>query len=61
MDVEKFVEQNVKDLVDWEKNFKAIKIRGRDAEKLPKFIFHVFIVYLQNICNFFILKVNLLL
>ena len=32
-----FVEENLKDLSDWERNFKALKLRGRDAEKLPRY------------------------
>ena len=36
LDLEAFVEENLKDLSDWERNFKALKLRGRDAEKLPR-------------------------
>jgi len=36
VDVEDLVEKNLRDVSDWEKNFKALKLRGRDAEKLPK-------------------------
>lgn len=36
LDLDQFVEETLKDLSDWERNFKALKIRGRDAEKLPK-------------------------
>ena len=36
VDIEDLVEKNLKDVVDWERNFKALKQRGRDAEKLPK-------------------------
>ncbi|KAH3831149.1 hypothetical protein DPMN_104411, partial [Dreissena polymorpha] len=35
LDLDEFVEQHLKEQGDWEKNFKALKIRGRDAEKLP--------------------------
>ena len=35
VDMEEFVDKNMADLSDFERNFKAIKIRGRDAEKLP--------------------------
>ncbi|KAK3100036.1 hypothetical protein FSP39_013759 [Pinctada imbricata] len=35
IDLDLFVEENLKDLSDWEKNFKGLKARGRDAEKLP--------------------------
>lgn len=36
VDIEDLVEKNLRDVTDWEKNFRALKIRGRDAEKLPK-------------------------
>ena len=36
LDLEVFVEEHLKDLSDWERNFKALKLRGRDAEKLPR-------------------------
>ena len=36
VDIEELVEKNLRDVSDWEKNFKALKVRGRDAEKLPK-------------------------
>ncbi|XP_052794024.1 cytoplasmic dynein 2 heavy chain 1-like isoform X3 [Mya arenaria] len=35
LDLEEFIEAHLKEQADWEKNFKALKIRGRDAEKLP--------------------------
>ncbi|XP_022324921.2 cytoplasmic dynein 2 heavy chain 1-like isoform X2 [Crassostrea virginica] len=35
IDLDQFVEDNLKELSDWEKNFKGLKARGRDAEKLP--------------------------
>ncbi|ESO93665.1 hypothetical protein LOTGIDRAFT_209197 [Lottia gigantea] len=35
LDLDKFVEDNLTDIHQWEKNFKALKVRGRDAEKLP--------------------------
>lgn len=37
LDLDQFVEDNLKDLSDWEKNFKGLKARGRDAEKLPRY------------------------
>ena len=46
LDLDVFVEENLKDLTDWERNFKALKLRGRDAEKLPRYR-----TYLQNNCN----------
>ena len=42
VDIEDLVEKNLKDVTDWEKNFKALKIRGRDAEKLPKYVINFF-------------------
>jgi dynein heavy chain 2 len=36
VDLDLFVEEHLTQLHDWEKNFKALKGRGRDAEKLPK-------------------------
>ncbi|XP_041357041.1 cytoplasmic dynein 2 heavy chain 1-like isoform X2 [Gigantopelta aegis] len=35
LDLDQFVQDNLVQLSDWEKNFKALKGRGRDAEKLP--------------------------
>ncbi len=37
VDIEDLVEKNLRDVTDWERNFKQLKIRGRDAEKLPKY------------------------
>lgn len=36
VDLDEFAFQHLKSLQDWERNFKAVKARGRDAEKLPK-------------------------
>jgi len=36
LDLDEFAFQNLKSLHDWERNFKAVKARGRDAEKLPR-------------------------
>lgn len=36
VDIEDLVEKNLRDVSDWEKNFRALKLRGRDVEKLPK-------------------------
>ena len=36
LDLDEFVDQNLHQLSDWERNFKALKAKGRDAEKLPK-------------------------
>lgn len=36
LDLDAFVDEHLKNLTDWERNFKALKARGRDAEKLPR-------------------------
>ena len=36
LDLDKFVSDHLIQLTDWERNFKALKARGRDAEKLPR-------------------------
>ncbi len=36
VDIEELVEEYLLDVADWEKNFRVLKIRGQDAEKLPK-------------------------
>lgn len=40
VDLEEFIEENLKELSDWEKNFKALKMRGKNAEKLPKYVIY---------------------
>ena len=35
-DLDALVDKSCKSVTDWERNFRALKIRGRDAEKLPK-------------------------
>lgn len=35
LDLDEFVDKHLVNLSDWEKNFRALKARGRDAEKLP--------------------------
>ena len=34
--VEELVEQHCQEVADWEMNFKSLKAKGREAEKLPK-------------------------
>ncbi|CAF3956436.1 unnamed protein product [Rotaria magnacalcarata] len=36
VNIEELVEKNLQDVEDWESNFRALKIRGQNAEKLPK-------------------------
>lgn len=38
VDLEKFVQENVKDVPDWEYNFKSLKVRGKYAEQIPSVI-----------------------
>ncbi len=35
--LEELVEKHCRDVSDWERNFRALKARGREAEKLPKY------------------------
>ena len=36
VDIDELVEKNLHDATDWEQNFRLLKIRGQDAEKLPR-------------------------
>lgn len=36
IDIEEFAEQYLVDVADWERNFRILRLRGQDAEKLPK-------------------------
>ena len=36
VNIDELVEKNLQNVDDWERNFRAIKIRGQEAEKLPK-------------------------
>ena len=36
VDLDSLVDQYCQQVPDWERNFKALKARGREAEKLPK-------------------------
>ena len=36
VDLDSLVEQNCYEVGDWERCFKDVKARGREAEKLPK-------------------------
>ncbi|XP_029026743.1 cytoplasmic dynein 2 heavy chain 1 isoform X2 [Betta splendens] len=35
VDLEKLVEKHLKYMQDWERNFKALKVRGKESERLP--------------------------
>jgi dynein heavy chain 2 len=37
LNIDDFVDKHLNDISDYEKNFKALKARGRDAEKLPRY------------------------
>lgn len=36
VDLEKLVEKHLDSVQDWERNFKALKARGKDSESLPR-------------------------
>ncbi|CAJ0940085.1 unnamed protein product [Ranitomeya imitator] len=36
VDVDALIEKNLHDVFDWEKNFKALKVKGKDVERLPR-------------------------
>jgi dynein heavy chain 2 len=36
VDIEDLVEKNLRDVDDWDKNYRSLKLRARDAERLPK-------------------------
>ena len=36
VDLESLIEKHLSTVGDWERNFKALKARGRDCEKLPR-------------------------
>ncbi|XP_077154625.1 cytoplasmic dynein 2 heavy chain 1 isoform X4 [Ranitomeya variabilis] len=38
VDVDALIEKNLHDVFDWEKNFKALKVKGKDVERLPSVI-----------------------
>ena len=38
VDLDKLVETNLDSVPDWERNFRALKARGREAEKLPMWV-----------------------
>ena len=35
IDLEQLVDRHLENVPDWERNFRALKARGREAEKLP--------------------------
>lgn len=36
VDLDELVQEHCQVVPDWERNFRALKARGREAEKLPK-------------------------
>lgn len=38
VDLDKLVEKHLDCVQDWERNFKALKARGKDSESLPRFV-----------------------
>lgn len=38
VDLEKLVERHMCSVEDWERNFKALKVRGKESESLPRYI-----------------------
>lgn len=42
VDVEELVEDSLHDVSDWERNFRVLKLRGQEAEKLPKYVKKIF-------------------
>lgn len=38
VDLDKLVEKHLDSVQDWERNFKALKARGKDSESLPRFV-----------------------
>ena len=47
VDIDDLVSNNCHDVDDWERNFRALKARGRDLEKLPKLVLALF----YNTCS----------
>lgn len=41
VDLEKLVEKHLNSVQDWERNFKALKARGKESERLPRCISHI--------------------
>lgn len=41
VDLEKLVEKHLDSVQDWERNFKALKARGKESERLPRYMSHM--------------------
>ena len=51
VDLDELVDRHCLVVGDWENNFRALKARGRDAEKLPKLILLIYTLHVT--CNMF--------
>lgn len=40
VDLEMLVEKHLNSVDDWERNFKALKARGKESERLPRYKLH---------------------
>lgn len=54
VDLEKLVEKHLNSVQDWERNFKALKARGKESERLPRCISHI--TKHGNIIGLYVLK-----
>lgn len=43
VDLEKLVEKHLNSVQDWERNFKALKARGKESERLPRYTSYIII------------------
>lgn len=40
-DLEKLIEKHLSSVQDWERNFKALKAKGKESERLPRYTSHI--------------------
>lgn len=45
VDMEPLVKTHLSSKQDWEKNFKALKVRGKEAERLPRYSVTLFFCF----------------
>ncbi len=45
VDVDVLVEKHLHSVQDWERNFKALKAKGKEAERLPRYL-----CVFENLC-----------
>lgn len=48
VDMEALVEKHLSTVHDWEKNFKALKIKGKEVERLPRYDTEVKVVLMYH-------------